>query len=303
MAGTAVPSSTPGPGCAALRAQTPRAAFRAPVRRSGLLAAVLLLGGCGKAPGLAPAPDAGAPDAPPAATVATAPRADPDGSNAAPVAADPVHDPAHPPIDCPLRRAGIDPTNLQPFDEAEKYIAFLERPDRAAWQKPDDVVAALQLAGTETVVDLGAGSGYFTFRLARALPLGRVIAADTEAEMIRHIHHLAMSEGVQNVQAELIPPDDPRIPPDADLVFVCDVLHHVPDRAAWLGRIAAELKPGARLVLVEFKEGDLPEGPPESVKISRARMLELATTAGFDLETERPDLLPYQTFLVFRRAP
>jgi ubiquinone/menaquinone biosynthesis C-methylase UbiE len=163
------------------------------------------------------------------------------------------------------------------------------------------VVKALGLSGGETVVDLGAGSGYFTFRLAKALPRGKVIAADTEAEMIRHIHHKAMTEGVRNVQALLIQPAEPQIPAEADLVFVCDVLHHVADRAAWLDKVAAEMKVGARLVLVEFKEGDLPEGPPESAKITRARMLELANKAGLTLASERADLLPYQTFLVFRK--
>jgi SAM-dependent methyltransferase len=222
-----------------------------------------------------------------------------------PVAEAPVpaaHDPAHPPIDCPLRKHGIDPNHLRPFEDVEKYIAFLERPDRAVWQKPDEIVAALGLTGIETVVDLGAGSGYFTFRLAKALPQGRVVAADIEPEMIRHIHHKVTSEGILNVEASLIKPDDPGIPDDADLVFVCDVLHHVPDRAAWLGKVAAEMHTGAKLVLVEFKEGNLPEGPPESVKITRAQMVELVAAAGLSLDSERADLLPYQTFLVFRKA-
>jgi SAM-dependent methyltransferase len=213
-----------------------------------------------------------------------------------------THDPAHPPIDCPLRKLGIDPTSLRPFDDVEKYIAFLERPDRASWQKPDDVVAALGLTGKETVMDLGAGSGYFTFRLERALPQGKVVAADAEPEMIRHIHHQAMEDGVKNVEAVLIQPDEPEVPKDADMVFICDVLHHVPDRAVWLSKIVAEMKPGARLVLIEFKEGNLPEGPPESMKITRAQMVELATKAGLGLESERATLLPYQTFLVFRKA-
>jgi len=211
------------------------------------------------------------------------------------------HDPAHPPIDCPLRKQGIDTTHMRPFEDVEKYIAFLERPDRAVWQKPDEVVAALGLRGNETVFDLGAGSGYFTFRLAKALPRGKVIAADTEPEMIRHIHHEVMSEGIQNVQAELVKPDDPAAPSDADLVFVCDVLHHVADRPAWLARLVAEMKPGSRLVLIEFKQGNLPEGPPESAKIGRAQTLELVTTAGLTLASERADLLRYQTFLVFRK--
>ena len=66
-----------------------------------------------------------------------------------------------PGIDCPLRKAGVDPSGLRPFAEVEKYIAFLDRPDRAAWQKPDEVVTSLALQGNETVFDLGAGSGYF----------------------------------------------------------------------------------------------------------------------------------------------
>ncbi|MGE5359802.1 MAG: class I SAM-dependent methyltransferase [Bacteroidota bacterium] len=211
------------------------------------------------------------------------------------------HDPLHPPIDCPLHKQGVDLKNLRPFEDVEKYVAFLERADRAAWQKPDEVVTALGLKGTETVVDLGAGSGYFTFRFAKALPTGKVVAADTEAEMIRHIHHKAMMEGVQNVEAKLIESSDPAIPVQADLVFVCDVLHHVADRSAWLAKLAAEMRPGARLVLIEFKEGNLPEGPPEAAKITRAQMLELVTQAGLTLASERADLLPYQTFLVFRK--
>ena len=75
-----------------------------------------------------------------------------------------------PPIECPLRKAGIDKSKLKPFEEVEKYVKFLERADRAKWQKPETVVKALGLNGTETVVDLGSGSGYFTFRLSKALP-------------------------------------------------------------------------------------------------------------------------------------
>lgn len=206
-----------------------------------------------------------------------------------------------PPIDCPLRKHGIDPTHLRPFDEVEEYIAFLDRPDRAKWQKPDEVVATLGLQGTETVVDLGAGSGYFTFRLAKALPDGKVIASDTEPEMIRHIHHRAMTDKVANVQAELIGPDDPAIPAGVNLVFVCDVLHHVADRAAWLAKLAGEMQPGARLVIIEFKEGDLPQGPPAAAKIPRDQIVRQVTAAGFKLAAEQADLLPYQVLLVFQK--
>jgi len=65
--------------------------------------------------------------------------------------------------------------HLRPFDDVAECIAFLEKPDRAVWQKPDDVIAALGLKGSETLVDIGAGSGYFTFRFAKALQHGKVI--------------------------------------------------------------------------------------------------------------------------------
>lgn len=212
-----------------------------------------------------------------------------------------AHHPGLPGIECPLRSQGIDPTHLRPFAEVADYIAFLERPDRAAWQKPEAVIAALELKGSETVVDLGAGSGYFSFRLARLLPHGQVIAADPEPEMIRHIHHKAQTSGVRNLRPVLIRPDEPEIPKQADVVFICDVLHHVGDRPGWLSKIVRQMKPGARLALIEFREGPLPEGPPESLKIPRAQLVELGTAAGLVLDSEKANLLPYQTYLVFRK--
>jgi ubiquinone/menaquinone biosynthesis C-methylase UbiE len=133
------------------------------------------------------------------------------------------------------------------------------------------------------------------------LPRGKVIATDIDPEMIRHIHHKALSDHITNVQAVLADPKDPSVDPRADVLFVCDVIHHVDGREAWLKKLAAETKPGAKLVVVEFKEGKLPEGPPEAVKIPKARLVSLLETAGFLLQADRPDLLPYQTFLTFTK--
>ena len=206
------------------------------------------------------------------------------------------------PIDCPLHAKGVHTGDLKPFAETEKYIEFLERPDRAEWQKPDAVIRALGLKGTETVADVGAGSGYFTFRLAKALPRGKVVATDIDPEMIRHIHHKVLTEKIPNVRVVLADPADPTVPGDADIVFISDVLHHVANRDAWLGRLSAETRPGTRLVVIEFREGQLPQGPPEALKIPKAEMIRLVRAAGFVLETDDSALLPYQTFLLFRRA-
>ncbi len=139
-----------------------------------------------------------------------------------------------PPIECPLRKAGIDKTKLKPFEEVEDYIKFLERADRAKWQKPEAVVKALGLKGTESVVDLGSGSGYFTFRLSKAVPKGKVIAIDSQPEMVRHVHRKVLTGEWPNVRAQVGKPDDPGLPSDADCVFVCDVLLHVRQKAEWL---------------------------------------------------------------------
>ncbi len=206
-----------------------------------------------------------------------------------------------PPIECPLRKAGINPHDLKPFKEVEKYIAFLERADRAKWQKPDEVVNALGLKADEVLVDLGAGSGYFSFRFAKVLPKGRVYALDTQPEMVRHVHHKAMQTGVRNIQAQLIKPDDPALPAGADIVFICDVLHHVQDRPTWLKKLQRQMPSGAKLVLIEFKTGELPAGPPEALKIPKDEMIKLCKDAGFSLKEDKAKLLPYQEFLVFEK--
>lgn len=233
------------------------------------------------------------------AALAAAGRAAGPASEAA--AAPHVHGPASPPIDCPLHGKGVSADTLRPFAETEKYVELLERPDRARWQKPDEVVAALHLTGKETVADVGAGSGYFTFRFARALPRGKVIAIDVDPEMVRHVHHEVLSENITNVEAVLADPKDPSVGGAADVVFVCNVIHHVEGREAWLRRMFTEMKPGARLVVIEFKEGELPVGPPDAMKIPKAKLTAMLRDAGFAPRSEDEELLPYQIFLVFEK--
>lgn len=208
---------------------------------------------------------------------------------------------AIPSIDCPLRKQGINPHDMRPFEDVQNYINFLERSDRAIWQKPDAVIAALHLTGSEKLADIGAGSGYFSFRFARVLPRGKVYAIDIEPEMLRHIHHKAMTEAINNIEVIKAEPDDPKVPEGVDLVFVCDVIHHVQMRDLWLKKLSAEMKQGTKLAVIEFKEGDLPEGPPASVKIAKDKLITMISEKGFQLDSDLPDVLPYQNFLVFSR--
>lgn len=213
-----------------------------------------------------------------------------------------VHDPANPPVDCPLRKAGLDPTKVKPFEQTEQYIQFLERADRAEWQKPEDVVDALGLTGNESVFDLGAGSGYFTFPMAKRLKNGgHIYAGDVDPEMIRHIHHKSMLENIQNIEVKFIDAEKPEIPGEVDIIFMCDVLHHVPNPVEWMTHVSNQMKPGSRFYMIEFREGDIPQGPPESAKIPKDKIISYALQSGLKLNREIENILPYQIFLEFSK--
>ena len=206
-----------------------------------------------------------------------------------------------PSIECPLRKQGINLHDLKPFKEVQKYIEFLERKDRELWQKPDAVIKELSLKGKEKIADIGAGSGYFTFRLSKELSTGKVYAIDIEPEMIRHIHHKAVLHKIQNIEVIFSTPDNPHIPKDVDLVFICDVLHHVKNKRDWLKVVFSQMKNDSKLVLIEFKEGKLPEGPPEEIKINLEKMISITTNAGFVNLKQNEELLPYQYLLEFKK--
>lgn len=212
-----------------------------------------------------------------------------------------MHDPSNPPVDCPLRKQGLDPTQMKPFEQMEAYIQFLEREDRKIWQKPEDVVEQIHLTGNERVLDLGAGSGYFSFPIAQKLTTGRLFAADVEPEMIRHIHHKAMLEGVQNIEVKLIDSKAPEIPENIDIVFMCDVMHHIANPIEWMTGIVKQLPSNAQFHIIEFKPGDIPNGPPESAKIAPEKLLEIARSAGLVLDRQVGDLLPYQNYYIFKK--
>jgi ubiquinone/menaquinone biosynthesis C-methylase UbiE len=205
------------------------------------------------------------------------------------------------PIDCPLRDKGVAHEHKTPFGNTEKYIDFLERQERVTWQKPGVVIETLKLKGDEKIADVGAGSGYFSLRFASALPRGRVYAIDVDPAMIDHIRHRAMADSIDNVEIILASPDDPKVPKDSEIVFICDVLHHVENKSQWLKKIHGEVKKGARLILVEYKEGDLPEGPPEWMKMSPQEVTSNALGAGFTHVSTDNDLLPYQIMFVFEK--
>jgi arsenite methyltransferase len=183
-----------------------------------------------------------------------------------------------------------------PPADLKAYVAELEDPGRDAWQQPDRVVAALALRPGMAVADVGAGTGYFTRRFASAVaPGGRVLALDTEDGMLAELRRRAPD--TPGIETRRVPPDHPGLAPaSVDLVFICNTGHHLPDRVRYYGRLREALRPGGRLVLVDFHKRALPVGPPPERKLSRDETLAEAERSGFRLAREH-EFLPYQYFL------
>lgn len=183
------------------------------------------------------------------------------------------------------------------------YLARLEDPERDAWQKPDEVVAALGLAEGAVACDLGTGPGLFAIRLARAVgPAGRVHAIDVDPRMLELLARRAAEAGVSNVKAHLAAGGEIALPPEpCDVVLVVNAFHHFASAEA-LRRLAGALRPGGRIAIVDFHDWELPVGPPAEHRLSRAAFLALAGEAGLEVAEER-SFLPYQYFFLLRRSP
>ena len=180
------------------------------------------------------------------------------------------------------------------------YIAFLDDPARDAYQKPDDVMKALALRPGEVVADIGAGSGYFTVRFARAVgETGRVYAVDISPDMIRHLNRRIRDAGIRNVVTVLSEPDDPLLPDaSVDRFVIVDTWHHIEDQPRYLALLKRMLKPGGQVVHIDYQKRELPVGPPVSMKIDREDLVRQMEAAGFRLAAEHT-FLPYQYFLIF----
>ncbi len=186
--------------------------------------------------------------------------------------------------------------------DPKAYIGALEDPKRDAYQKPHQVLEALGIKEGEIVADIGAGSGYFTMRLAHHVgPTGRVYAVDVNPDMIGHLDARVRDAGLLNVSTILAPPDDPRLPQPVDRFVIVDVWHHIEDQAGYLAKMKKALKPGGQIVMIDFHKRDLPVGPPAGMKIAREDLLKQMQQNGFRLVGEHT-FLPYQYFLVFAVA-
>lgn len=183
-------------------------------------------------------------------------------------------------------------------------LGLLEAPDRDRWQRPDRIMDVLGVADGSVVADIGAGSGWFTIRLARRVgPQGLVYAQDVQQEMLNAISRRVQREGLNNVRPVLGRGADPNLPSARlDAALVVDAFHEIEDRVTMLSNIAGALKPQGRIGVVDFRlEGSGP-GPAPEERVSPEAVVADAERAGLRLVREE-EFLPFQYFLIFTAPP
>ncbi len=183
------------------------------------------------------------------------------------------------------------------FAGAEKWVKKFDDPARDEWQKPDEVIKALKIGENDKIADIGAGTGYFSLRIAQAYPSVKVYAADVEPSMVKYLKKKTQMKGLSNHFPIKVRTDRADLPSKVNLVIVVDTYHHIDDRDTYFSEMKKVLFPEGRIAIIDFTS-DSPEGPPTKHRISKSDLQEEMKKAGYALDQDI-SLLPYQYFLIF----
>ena len=174
---------------------------------------------------------------------------------------------------------------------------------RDAWQRPDQIMDAWASGDGSVVADLGAGSGWFTTRLAgRVGPNGVVYAEDIQRQMIEAIERRVEREGLKNVKTVLGTPTDPKLPAPLDAVLIVDAYHEMEQPVTLLRNVAKALKPTGTVGIVNYKKDGGGPGPSMEERVDPDKVIADARAAGLELR-KRENFLRYQYLLTFGLPP
>lgn len=185
------------------------------------------------------------------------------------------------------------------FSEIERWIQRFEEPARADWQLPDTVVEILGLRPGQNVADIGAGTGYFTRRFAKKIsPGGLAVAVELEPGFFPYIQKRAREANQANILTQPAEPNNPWLSPATyDLIFLCNTLHHIDNRAEYYAWLRRALRPDGRVVVVDFfKTMEIPVGPPPHMRLDPSALRLELQAAGFTVSVDA-ETLPYQYIL------
>ena len=182
--------------------------------------------------------------------------------------------------------------NQMDFDALTRRF---ESPERDAYQQPGKVLHHIGDVSGETIMDIGSGTGYFSFKLVEAG--ARVIAADVDERFQQYIRIKRDSLGIPETTLSLrkIPYDDPELEPgEVDKVIIVNTYHHIEDRKTYFSKVLTGLKPGGALIVIDYVKREIPVGPPSGMKMSSETVVEELRAAGFTEIETNTELLPYQ---------
>ncbi len=181
--------------------------------------------------------------------------------------------------------------------------SWLERSGRQEEEGTDVLINALNLQPDDVVADIGAGSGYFTFRISPRVPQGKVLAVDIQPEMLEMIERKQQNEGGTNVQTILGTVDNPQLPSDSvDWVLLVDAYHEFSHPYEMMRDVADALAPGGRVALVEYREEDPSVMIKPRHKMTEAQAIKEMKAVGLRL-IENKDVLPQQHLMIFGKKP
>ena len=184
---------------------------------------------------------------------------------------------------------------------AEWNYQQMNDPSRDVWQKPQGVVEKLSITPGARVADLGAGGGYFTWHLSRAVgSKGTVYAVDIEEKAINMIFQEMVARGTPNVRPVRAEPHDPRLPEPVDLVFSCNVYHDMKDRVDYFRFLASSLRPGGRVAILDFHPRGFFSGM-FGHRIAKEEVQREMKAAGYQLASDY-DVVESQHFQIFTKA-
>ncbi len=190
-----------------------------------------------------------------------------------------------------------------PIDDFDNLVKKYEDPERVNWQNPDKVFEKMGNLSGKTVADIGVGTGYFAFRLVRKG--ANVIGIDIEEKFLEYIESRksdlpgSLSE---KITTRLTVPDDPNLSPnEVDWVLIVNTYYILDNRISYLKKIRQGLKPGGKLIVVDYKSGDLPVGPTEEEKITANEAVAEMENAGFHMIEKDLNSLQYQYIIVAQK--
>jgi len=183
-------------------------------------------------------------------------------------------------------------TDQQSFEE---MVKMLEKPSRTSWQKPEEVLTLIRPLKGKTVMDLGCGTGYFTFRMVDSG--ANVIAADIDDRFLAYVDSVRNARGYnkKQVQTRKVPADNPMLSKrEVDIVFIVNTFHHLQNRVDYLKKIKTGLKQNGFVIIIDYFKKDLPIGPPTDQKLSADDVTRELKLAGFSMFKTEDKKLPYQ---------